>query len=88
MIMLSATGLVLSNIFAFTQHRRFTDRSGAIIMTTTPLRSTPDTTGTAIFTLHGGTKVTLTDTTLPAWSEVVLSDGRKGWVFNKDKENI
>ncbi len=87
-IVCSVVCIVLSNIFAYTQYRRYTDRSGAVIMKTTPLRSTPDTTGKTIFTLHGGTKVTLTDTTLPAWSEVKLPDGRKGWIFNKDKENI
>ena len=57
-------------------------------MTTTKLMSTPDTTGTNLFTLHGGTKVSLSDTTLPTWTEVSLSDGRKGWVSNKDFEKI
>ena len=57
-------------------------------MTTTPLRSTPEKEGTILFTLHGGTKVKLTDTTLPLWSEVQLSDGRQGWILNKSKENI
>ncbi len=87
-IVCSAVCIVLSNVFAYTQYRRYSDNSGAVIMTATPLRSTPDTTGGIMFTLHGGTKVTLTDTTLPTWSEVRLPDGRKGWILNKDKENI
>ena len=80
--------IVLSNVFAYTQYCRCTDNTGAVIMTATPLRSTPDTSGKAILTLHGGTKVTLTDTSVPMWSEVKLPDGRKGWICNKDMENI
>ena len=57
-------------------------------MRTTRLMSTPDTTGTNLFTLHGGTKLSLTDTTLPLWSEVSLSDGQRGWVTNTDIERI
>lgn len=81
-------GIVLANVFAAVQTAVVSNRSGAIIMNTTNLYGTPDTTGTTISTLHGGTKVELTDTTLPLWSEVSLPNGMKGWIKNSDKENI
>ena len=87
-ILLAVAAIILSNIFAFIQRSKYRDHSSAIIMTTTKLMSTPDTTGTNLFTLHGGTKVSLTDTTLPAWTEVSLSDGRKGWIDNNSFEKI
>lgn len=87
-ILLMGALVIVFNIFANLQHRKLTDHSAAIVMATTKLLSTPDTTGTNLFTLHGGTKLSLRDTTLPGWTEVSLSDGRKGWVSNSDIEPI
>ena len=87
-IFLGVVCVVLFNIFAMIQRNKYTDHSGAIVMKTTKLMSTPDTTGTNLFTLHEGTKVVLNDTTLPTWTEVNLSDGQQGWVQNNDIENI
>lgn len=87
-ILLAALCIILFNIFALIQRAKHRDHSAAIIINTTKLMSTPDTTGTNLFTLHGGTKVSLTDTTLPSWSEVTLSDGQKGWIDNDDMEKI
>lgn len=88
LLIVMGAGVVVFNIFALVQHQKLNDHSAAIVMNTTPLLSTPDTTGKTVFTLHGGTKLSLRDTTLPAWTEVSLSDGRKGWVQNKDIANI
>lgn len=87
-ILLAAVCIILFIIFAIIQRSKHADHSSAIIMNTTKLMSTPDTTGTNLFTLHGGTKVSLRDTTLPTWSEVSLSDGQKGWINNDDMEKI
>lgn len=87
-ILLMGVLVIVFNIFANMQHRKLTDHSAAIVMETTKLLSTPDTTGTNLFTLHGGTKLSVRDTTLPNWTEVSLSDGRKGWVANKSIEPI
>lgn len=49
---------------------------------TTPLvngKSSPDQSGTDLFVLHEGTKVTIEDT-VGEWLEIRLSDGNKGWV--------
>ncbi|MCH5179117.1 MAG: BatD family protein [Prevotellaceae bacterium] len=87
-ILIALACIILFNIFSFIQRRKYSDHSAAIVLNTTKLMSTPDTTGTNLFTLHGGTKLSLSDTTLPAWSEVTLSDGQKGWVSNQDIEKI
>lgn len=56
------------------------DSHKAII--TTPLvsgKSSPDSSGTDLFVLHEGTKVTIGDE-VGDWYEIMLSDGNKGWV--------
>ena len=56
------------------------DSHKAII--TTPMisgKSSPDSSGTDLFVLHEGTKVTVEDE-VGDWLEIRLSDGNKGWV--------
>ena len=56
------------------------DSHKAII--TTPMisgKSSPDNSGTDLFVLHEGTKVTVEDE-VGEWLEIRLSDGNKGWV--------
>ena len=56
------------------------DSHKAII--TTPLisgKSSPDNSGTDLFVLHEGTKVSIEDE-VGEWVEIRLSDGNKGWV--------
>lgn len=42
-------------------------------------KSSPDNSGTDLFVIHEGTKVTIGDE-VAGWYEIVLSDGNKGWV--------
>jgi tetratricopeptide (TPR) repeat protein len=42
-------------------------------------KSSPDPSGTDLFVLHEGTKVTIDDE-VGDWREIILSDGNKGWV--------
>jgi hypothetical protein len=42
-------------------------------------KSSPDNSGTDLFVLHEGTKVTIEDE-VGEWYEIRLSDGNKGWV--------
>lgn len=42
-------------------------------------KSSPDASGTDLFVLHEGTKVTIEDE-LGEWYEIRLSDGNKGWI--------
>jgi tetratricopeptide (TPR) repeat protein len=56
------------------------DSHKAII--TTPMisgKSSPDSSGTDLFVLHEGTKVSVEDS-VGEWLEIRLSDGNKGWV--------
>lgn len=57
------------------------DSHKAII--TSPLvsgKSAPDNSGTDLFVLHEGTKVSIEDE-VGEWFEIRLSDGNKGWIF-------
>ena len=42
-------------------------------------KSSPDNSGTDLFVLHEGTKVTVEDE-VGDWNEIRLSDGNKGWI--------
>lgn len=68
--------------FAFSSRNKYLvyDSHKAII--TTPVisgKSSPDSSGTDLFVLHEGTKVSVEDE-LGEWLEIRLSDGNKGWV--------
>jgi tetratricopeptide (TPR) repeat protein len=50
-------------------------------------KSSPDNSGTDLFILHEGTKVTIEDA-VGEWYEIRLSDGNKGWVPVNSLEKI
>jgi len=50
-------------------------------------KSAPDNSGTDLFLIHEGTKVTVTDA-LGEWYEIKLPDGNKGWVPANSLEKI
>jgi tetratricopeptide (TPR) repeat protein len=50
-------------------------------------KSSPDNSGTDLFLLHEGTKVTVEDE-VGGWFEVRLSDGNKGWIPSNSLEII
>ena len=50
-------------------------------------KSSPDNSGTDLFVLHEGTKVTIEDE-VGEWYEIRLSDGNKGWVPANSLEKI
>jgi tetratricopeptide (TPR) repeat protein len=89
-----ATGLValfltLSSIwFAAKQYHRVTDRREAIIMTpSVVVRGAPDPSGTELYVVHEGLKVTLIET-LGQWYNIRMADGNVGWVPLEDVEKI
>jgi tetratricopeptide (TPR) repeat protein len=68
--------------FVFSSRNKYLvfDSHKAII--TTPMisgKSSPDNSGTDLFVLHEGTKVSVVDE-VGEWFEIRLSDGNKGWV--------
>jgi tetratricopeptide (TPR) repeat protein len=80
---LAVTFFVLTaSSFVFSSRNKYLvyDSHRAII--TTPVvsgKSSPDNSGTDLFVLHEGTKVTVEDS-VGEWLEIRLSDGNKGWV--------
>ena len=50
-------------------------------------KSSPDNSGTDLFVIHEGTKVTIEDE-VGGWYEIRLSDGNKGWVPANSLEKI
>ena len=64
------------------------NRSSAIVFAATvTVKSSPDESGTDLFVLHEGTKVSI-KSTLGEWSEIELEDGNVGWLQSKNIEKI
>ena len=58
-----------------------TYRESAIIMEpSVTVRSTPSTSGTELFILHEGKKVTIKDDSMKDWKEIEIEDGNIGWL--------
>jgi len=72
-------------LFALQQNNLVTKHHQAIILTpSVTIKSSPDDdSGTDLFLLHEGTKVTISDE-LGDWREVILSDGNSGWLKETD----
>lgn len=80
--------VIFANIFGMHQKNELVNRTGAIIFVpTVTIKSSPDTSGTDLFVLHEGTRVSV-KSTLGEWSEIVLEDGSVGWIPSKDLEVI
>lgn len=72
---------VCSNLFAFQQKDRLINRDNAIVMNpSVTVRSTPSESGTSLFILHEGRKVSIKDNSMKEWKEIRLEDGKVGWV--------
>ncbi len=66
--------------FASLERREALDRRGAVVMSSSaPVKSSPDGKATDLFVLHEGTTVRITHT-LGDWCEVLIADGKKGWI--------
>lgn len=74
--------------FAARQYRRETVRDQAIVMTpSVVVRGAPDPSGTELYVVHEGLKVTLIDS-LGQWYNIRMVDGNVGWVPRADLESI
>ena len=79
---------IISLVFGYSQYHKQTKRVNAIVMSPTVTgKSTPDESGTDLFIIHEGLKVSVTDN-LGDWVEVKLSNGSKGWVLESSVDNI
>ena len=80
---------VLSNLFAYQQKRVLENRTGAIVIApTVNVKKTPSMAGTDEFVIHEGTRVDITDKSMPGWRGVHLADGREGWMPTTQLEEI
>lgn len=80
--------VIFSNIFASNQKSELMDRKGAIVFApTVTVKSSPDASGTDLFILHEGTKVSI-KSKLGDWSEIEMVDGNVGWMPSKEIEII
>lgn len=72
---------VCANIFASEQKEHLENRTSAIVMNpSVTVRSTPSESGTSLFILHEGRKVSIKDKSMREWTEISLEDGKVGWV--------
>ena len=79
---------LVANLFADSQQYKLLHRAAAIVFASTvTVKSSPDASGTDLFILHEGTKVTI-KSTLGEWSEIQLEDGNVGWMPSKEIEQI
>ena len=71
---------IAATSFAASQRSAILNRDKAIVMSSAaPVKSSPDRSATDLFVLHEGTKVRVTGT-VNNWSEIVIADGKKGWI--------
>ena len=79
---------LVANLFADSQQDKLLHRADAIVfVSTVTVKSSPDASGTDLFILHEGTKVTI-KSTLGEWSEIQLEDGNVGWMPSKEIQQI
>ena len=83
-IIISAISFVFSN----QQKQKILSGNTAIVMSpSVTVKSSPDNSGTDLFVIHEGTKVSIDDQ-ISDWKEIRLSDGSKGWINAEDLELI
>jgi len=74
--------IISASSLAFTVRNRslvYNSNEAVIFAPSVNGKSSPDNSGTDLFVLHEGSKVTIEDT-VGEWHEIKLSDGNKGWV--------
>ena len=80
---------LLGNLFAWQQKALLTGHNSAIVMEeSVPVKNIPSDNGNDEFTIHAGTKVGILDDTMSDWKQILLPDGRQGWVKLESIEKI
>lgn len=86
--LVAALLFMLTSWFALGERREMLDDTHAVVMpASTAVKSSPDKSSTDLFVLHEGTVVEITDR-LDAWCEIMIADGKKGWVECRKIETI
>ena len=80
---------IVSYSCAYSQQKRYEDRSGAIVIApSVQLKKTPDNNGANAAVIHEGTKVEIIDDSMKEWKHVRLGDDRDGWLHISQIERI
>lgn len=87
-LFVTAILFIAATWFAAAERRTLLDREEAVVMSSAaPVKSSPDRSATDIFVLHEGTTLRVVET-LDEWCEVVIADGKKGWIESEKIERI
>ncbi len=79
---------IVAFIFSLNLRNKANSNDSAIVLApVSNVKSAPNSTGGNLFILHEGTKVEILER-VGQWSKIELSDGRQGWMENKDFEEI
>lgn len=79
---------MLTTWFALGERREMLDDTQAVVMSVSAaVKSSPDKSSTDLFVLHEGTLVEITDR-LDDWCEIMIADGKKGWLESRMIEVI
>lgn len=77
-----------SLFFSVKRKHQFINHDEAVVMVgIVTVKSSPDRSGTELFELHEGTKVKI-KSNLGEWTEIVIGDGRVGWLEQRQIEQI
>ncbi|MFR9661464.1 MAG: competence protein [Rikenellaceae bacterium] len=86
--LLSLLLFVISTSYALRSRDEMLDRHYGVVMSRSlPVKSSPSVAATDLFILHEGTRVRL-KSEVEGWREVLLSDGKKGWVVESNISEI
>lgn len=79
---------VTTFFFSRQQHKKISTHNTAIVFQpSVTIKSAPDESGTDLFVLHEGTKVSIQDS-LSNWYEIRIADGNVGWLKQSAIEKI
>lgn len=77
-----------SSYFAAQGRLEIVERRDAVVMSkAVSVKSSPDRASTDLFVIHEGTLVEISDK-MEGWREIVIADGKKGWVRSEQIEVI
>ncbi len=84
----AAVVLWFSTIYALSSRRELLEHNTAVIMSQSiSIKSSPDRSATDLFMLHSGTTVKI-GREIEGWYEIVIADGKKGWIESRRVEKI
>ncbi len=79
---------IVSTLYAMDDRREQLDHNKAVVMSQSiSIKSSPDRSSTDLFMLHNGTTVKILRE-IDGWYEIVIADGKKGWIESQRVEII